>query len=157
MGQVGFTSRLYSDRQPQHSTTEVSTDIWCSIDSRSKWDYGKADGSDSFSDRFTKLHWIEFSQKGCKTCHLWGELHTVWNYLFLLGNPHNSVFWFTHWFDLPFLHSHNSSELTLKVGSAVARILSISSFHQFVKMLYGTVLGLWSARCLQYNNLTPYY
>lgn len=128
---VGFTCRLYSHRQPQHLTTEVSTDIWCSIGSRSKLDYGKANGSDSFSDRFTKLHWIAFSQKGCKTCHLLGELHTVWNYLFLLGNPHNNVFWFMHWFDLPFLRSHNSSELTLKVCSAMAPNLS----HLFISLL----------------------
>lgn len=82
-------------RQPLHPTTGASDDIWCTIGTRGKWDYSRGNGIDSLLDRFTDPHWIEYRRKGCKTHHLWGELHMAWNNLFGLGNPHTSLFWFT--------------------------------------------------------------
>lgn len=82
-------------RQALHPTTGASEDIWCTIGTRGKWDYSRGNEIDSLLDRFTDPHWIEYRQKGCKTHHLWGELHTAWNNLFGLGNPHTSLFWFT--------------------------------------------------------------
>lgn len=79
----------------RHCTRPASDDIWCTIGTRGKLDYGTQNGIDSLPDRFTDPHWIEYRRKGCKTHHLWGELHTAWNNLFGLGNPHSVLFWFT--------------------------------------------------------------
>lgn len=82
----------------RHPTTAAASvdDIWCTIGTRGKWDYSRGNGIDSLLDRFTDPHWIEYRQKGCKSHHLWGELHTAWNNLFGLGNPHTRLFWFTY-------------------------------------------------------------
>lgn len=129
-------------RQALHSATGASDDIWCSIGTRGKWDYGRGNGIDSLLDRFTDPRWIEYRRKGCKTHHLWGELHTAWNNLFGLGNPHTGPVWFTPTFPLSLVVFCCDS--------------GISSFHQFVKLLRGAVLGLWSVSCLQQNNSTLY-
>lgn len=84
-------------RKALHPTTGASDDIWCTIGTRGKWDYGTGNGIDSLLDRFTDPHWIEYRRKGCKTHHLWGELHTAWNNLFGLGNPtHQPLLIYVH-------------------------------------------------------------
>lgn len=78
-----------------HPIAGASHGIWCSIGTGGKWDYSRGNGIDSILDRFTDPCWIEYRRKGCKTHHLWGELHTAWNNLFGLGNPHPTLIWFT--------------------------------------------------------------
>lgn len=69
----------------------AGADIWCSIGTGGKWDYTEGNGSDSFLDRFTDLLRTEYARRGCKTHHLWGELHTAWNNLFWFETPHKTV------------------------------------------------------------------
>lgn len=141
-------------KQALHPTTGASDDIWCTIGIRGKWDYGRGNGIDSLLDRFTDPHWIEYRGKGCKTHHMWGELHTAWNNLFGLGNPHTSLFWFTcNPTPQPPTHSLTPHPSSWKRAWEVVFCYScdsgISSFHQFVKSLHRAVLGLWSISCLQ--------
>ena len=135
-------------RQARQPTTGANDDIWCTIGTRGKWDYGRGNGIDSLLDRFTDPHWIEYRRKGCKTHHLWGELHKAWNNLFGLGNPHSSPFWFTC---IPTPHPPTPKSL-LKCAWVVLCYTcdsGISSLHQIVKSLHIAVLGLWSISCLQ--------
>lgn len=82
-------------RQTSHPIAGAGRGIWCSIGTGGKWDYSGGNGIDSILDRFTDPRWIEYRRSGCKTHHLWGELHTAWNNLFGLGNPHPALIWFT--------------------------------------------------------------
>lgn len=112
--------RAAGGRRAPHPTAGASDDIWCTIGTRGKWDYGTGNGIDSLLDRFTDPHWIEYRRKGCKTHHLWGELHTAWNNLFGLGNPHSSLAWFTP------LTPHPSSPILVLVCCTVFVISSFS-------------------------------
>lgn len=65
----------------RHCTRPASDDIWCTIGTRGKLDYGTQNGIDSLPDRFTDPRWIEYRRKGCKTHHRWithGLEQLVW-------------------------------------------------------------------------------
>lgn len=155
---LGSVASRQAGRQGLHPTTGAGDDIWCTIGTRGKWDYSRGNGIDSLLDRFTDPHRIEYRRKGCKTHHLWGELHTTWNNLFGLGNSTHRPF------DLavpshssPPLHPPLLSTPTLVEacrGDSVwlqlwLRDLSVSS----VSWLF---LSLWSISCLRWNNSTLY-
>lgn len=130
-------------------TTGAGDDIWCTIGTRGKWDYGRGNGIDSLLDRFTDSHRIEYRRNGCKTHHLWGELRTVWNNLFGLGNPHTSLFWFTYLRRRPTPPPHLLTPTPpLGKGEQHGWRFKISPFHQFVKSPRWAVLGLWSVSLL---------
>lgn len=138
-------------RQTSHPIAGASHRIWCSIGTGGKWDYSGGNGIDSILDRFTDPRWIEYRRKGCKTHHLWGELHTAWNNLFGLGNPHPNLISFTHHFSL--------SVLFVLPQKYRMRIWCVWLPHLFISLSaapHEAVLALWSVSCLQQNNSILY-
>lgn len=121
-------------RQTSHPIAEASRGIWCSIGTGGKWDYSGGNGIDSILDRFTDPRWIEYRRSGCKTHHLWGELHTAWNNLFGLGNPHPALIWFTPFpSNSPCLPPSSCRRGSVCGCSCVAAPPTASSFHHFVR------------------------
>lgn len=121
-------------RQTSHPIAGAGRGIWCSIGTGGKWDYSGGNGIDSILDRFTDPRWIEYRRSGCKTHHLWGELHTAWNNLFGLGNPHPALIWFTPpSSNSPCLPPSSCQRGSVCGCSCVAAPPAASSFHQFVR------------------------
>lgn len=146
-------------RQTSHPIAGASRGIWCSIGTGGKWDYSGGNGIDSILDRFTDPRWIEYRRSGCKTHHLWGELHTAWNNLFGLGNPHPALIWFT---PLP-LQLSLSAPLVLPERKCVRLQLCCRASRSLIfssvcasAVPRQAVLALWSVSCLQQNNSIPY-
>lgn len=144
-------ARQAGGRRP---TTGASDDIWCTIGTRGKWDYSRGNGIDSLLDRFTDPYWIEYRRKGCKTHHLWGELHTAWNNLFGLGNPHGSLVWFTY-NPPPHPGQRTPHSSSWKQAGEAAFLLWLWFWDLFITLSNRCTelsLALWSLSCLQRNN-----
>lgn len=142
-------------RQTSHPIAGASRGIWCSIGTGGKWDYSGGNGIDSILDRFTDPRWIEYRRKGCKTHHLWGELHTAWNNLFGLGNPRPNLIWFTPP-PLPVGAPRPATEVVLLLLCCrPSRSLIFSSVCASA-VPRQAVLALWSVSCLQQNNSILY-